>query len=101
MRKAAIYLALFGLASPAFADTVVYPTGDPVQDVPAVQAAVDGGGTVLLKAVDASGAPQVFDFGTYPVGAVDWDEAGVGSVALGTSGDLVILIVGTGALLFS
>jgi hypothetical protein len=101
MTKAAVFLALSGLALPAFADSVVYPTGDPGQDVAAVQAAVDGGGTVLLKALDVNGFPQVFDFGEYPVAAVNWDAQGAGSVALGTSGDLVILIVGNGAFLFS
>lgn len=100
MKKAAVFLALSALALPALADAVVYPSGDPGQDVAAVQAAVDGGGTVLLKAVDVNGVPQVFDFGEYPVGAVDWDDT-AGSVALGTSGDLVILIVGDGAVLFS
>jgi hypothetical protein len=37
------------------ADSVVISTGDPTLDVPAVQAAVDRGGTVLLKGT--------FDFG--------------------------------------
>ncbi|HEX5042139.1 MAG TPA: right-handed parallel beta-helix repeat-containing protein [Candidatus Polarisedimenticolaceae bacterium] len=101
MSKAAVLLALSGLAFPAHADALVYPTGDPAQDVPAVQAAVDEGGTVLLKAVDVNGIPQAFDFGEYPVGAVDWDEPGLGSVALGTSGDLVILLAGNAAYLFS
>ena len=101
MKLAVIPLALCGLALPAFADATVYPTGDPGVDVPAVQAAVDAGGTVLLKAVDVEGTPQVFDFGEFPVGAVDWDAAGSGSVALGTQGDLVILPVGSSFFLLS
>ncbi|MGR2752256.1 hypothetical protein [Agromyces arachidis] len=44
--------------------TLVYPTGDPAQDVPNVQAAVDLGGTVRLKATTVDGAPGVFDFGS-------------------------------------
>ena len=45
------------------ATTVVYPTGQYPADVQNVQAAVDGGGTVLLKATNASGAPTAFNFG--------------------------------------
>lgn len=52
----------------------VYPTGDPTKDVPEVNAAVrggpgpsgtvyPGGGTVTLKAANASGAPMAFNFG--------------------------------------
>jgi hypothetical protein len=69
------------------ATTVVYPTGDPAYDVPAVRAAVQAGGTVLLKARDAAGIPRAFDFGDYPVGGIDWDSAG--HVALGTSGEVI------------
>jgi hypothetical protein len=43
---------------------VVYPTGSAATDVANVQAAVDAGGVVLLKATDAAGAPAVFEFGT-------------------------------------
>ncbi len=43
--------------------TVVYPTGDPSDDVPNVQDAVAGGGTVLLKATDRDGNPTAFNFG--------------------------------------
>ena len=45
----------------------VYPTGDAVMDTQNVQTAIDAvsdGGTVLLKAVDESGAPKAFEFGT-------------------------------------
>lgn len=43
--------------------TVVYPTGSFPLDVHNVQAAIDGGGTVLLKATDADGNPGAFNFG--------------------------------------
>lgn len=43
---------------------VVYPTGLWPADVQKVQAAVDVGGTVLLKAHSADGAPTPFNFGT-------------------------------------
>jgi hypothetical protein len=49
------------------ADLWVYPIGDPAQDKPNVQWAVDRvavGGTVLLKAHDIDGNPRSFDFGT-------------------------------------
>jgi hypothetical protein len=41
----------------------VYPTGAFPTDVLAVQAAVDQGGVVLLKATNASGRPAAFNFG--------------------------------------
>jgi len=44
--------------------TLVFPTGDPAHDVPNVQAAVDAGGTVRLKATTVDGDPGVFDFGS-------------------------------------
>ncbi len=43
--------------------TVVYPTGEFPDDVIAVQEAVDGGGTVLLKTTNAAGVPTAFAFG--------------------------------------
>lgn len=53
----------------AVSETEVYPTGDPSVDVPSVQAALDGGGPVLLKATDAlTGAPTAFDFGSSEYG---------------------------------
>jgi hypothetical protein len=45
------------------ADTVVHPTGSYPADVQAVQAAVDAGGTVWLKALNKAGKPTAFDFG--------------------------------------
>ncbi len=42
---------------------VVHPTGTYPDDVEAVQAAVDGGGTVVLESVDLAGNPRAFDFG--------------------------------------
>ena len=47
------------------ADHVVYPTGTHPTDVYNVQAAVDQGGTVLLKAKNADGQPMAFEFGSY------------------------------------
>jgi hypothetical protein len=46
--------------------TVVYPTGVNPTDVLNIQAAVNQGGSVLLKAVNASGQPTSFNFGTWP-----------------------------------
>lgn len=42
---------------------VVYPTGRYPIDHQNVQAAVDAGGTVLLKAIDMRGVPAAFNFG--------------------------------------
>src|SRR6185295_13532586 len=56
-----LLLLLPGVVSAA--DTVVYPTGEYPGDVQAVQAAVDGGGRVLLKATCAAGQPTAFAFG--------------------------------------
>lgn len=47
----------------AQATTVVYPTGNYPADVQNVQAALDEGGTVLLKATSASGDTTAFNFG--------------------------------------
>ena len=55
--------AILVLAVPAWAETVVYPGGSYPADVQAVQAAVNLGGTVLLKAVNQAGQPTAFDFG--------------------------------------
>jgi len=73
------------------ATTVVRPTGDPAQDLANVQAAIDRGGTVLLKATDVAGAPRAFEFGDYPIGTYDWNYFGSprGYVALGTAGEIV------------
>lgn len=46
--------------------TIVYPTGINPTDVQNVQAAVNKGGSILLKAVDQKGHPQSFNFGTWP-----------------------------------
>lgn len=52
------------LAEPTVSSfTVVYPTGNFPTDVQIVQAAVDAGGTVVLKATDPLGAPKAFNFG--------------------------------------
>ena len=47
-------------AAPA---TVVYSTGSFPLDVQNVQAAIDGGGTVILKATNSGGQPTAFNFG--------------------------------------
>ena len=52
--------SVFGAAN----ETVVYPTGSFPQDVQNVQAAVNAGGRVRLKAVDINGQPTAFNFGT-------------------------------------
>jgi hypothetical protein len=77
-------------------ETVVYPTGDPAQDVENVRAAVRGGGRVLLKATDLAGNPQVFHFGDFPVAAESLNHFGSGWVALGTAGEIVAVPVGGG-----
>ena len=47
----------------SFADQIVYPTGTFPRDVQAVQAAVDAGGVVILKATDTLGKTKAFNFG--------------------------------------
>jgi hypothetical protein len=49
--------------SGAIADAVVFPTGEFPTDVENVQAAVDQGGVVLLKATNVDGQPTAFNFG--------------------------------------
>ena len=48
----------------AAVDSTVYPTGVWPDDVHNVQAAIDQGGNVLLKATNAAGQPTAFNFGT-------------------------------------
>jgi hypothetical protein len=93
----ALLLVLTLIAFPAFAfgQAVVYPTGDPVQDVSSVRDAVRGGGTVLLRATDARGQPRAFDFGDFPVSAINWNDSGSGWVALGISGEIVPVTIGS------
>ena len=45
-------------------DRVVFPTGEVSTDVQNVQAALDAGGTIRLKATNVSGMPTPFNFGT-------------------------------------
>ena len=84
-------------------DTVVYPTGDAVRDLAAVQAAVEGGGTVRLKARDTRGRPRAFNFGTFPAGFIEWNPVGPvsGFVALGLGGEIVPLAFDWGTLYVS
>ena len=57
---AACACALAYAAAPV---TRVYPTGSFPLDMQNVQTAIDGGGTVLLKATNLAGTPTAFDFG--------------------------------------
>jgi hypothetical protein len=43
--------------------TLVYPTGSFPLDVQNVQAAIDGSGTIILKATNSAGQPTAFNFG--------------------------------------
>ena len=65
--RAALAMFLFAaanvLAQPHNATTVVYPTGIWPDDGHNVSVAAAGGGTVLLKAVNAAGVPTAFNFG--------------------------------------
>lgn len=63
-----------GTNKAAFAPTVVYPTGHYPNDVASVQAAIDRGGLVVLKAANATGTPTPFNFGP--------PQRGSGSVSL-------------------
>jgi hypothetical protein len=60
---AAFVACALSAANAALAAIVVYPTGDYPTDVQNVQAAVDQGGTVLLKAQNAAGVATAFNFG--------------------------------------
>jgi hypothetical protein len=71
MRTLAVGAIVLSLAGPSLAETVVFPTGSHPADVQAVQEAVNGGGTVLLKAINADGVPTAFDFGP-PVSGSGW-----------------------------
>ena len=57
-------VTLLTLVASAQPTTVVYPTGIWPDDVVNVQAALNLGGTVLLKAVNFVGQPTAFNFGT-------------------------------------
>jgi hypothetical protein len=55
-------LVIFCSLAPARADSVVYPTGTFPADFLNVRAAVNAGGTVLLKATDVNGTARAFNF---------------------------------------
>jgi hypothetical protein len=55
--------AIIAGSTAANSPTVVYPTGNFPADVQNVQAALDKGGTVLLKATDRNKHPLAFNFG--------------------------------------
>lgn len=60
----ALSLGVFSTSTAApLPDQVVVPTGSFPLDVQNVQAALDSGGTVLLKATNAAGVPTSFNFG--------------------------------------
>lgn len=63
----ALFLAIItghaGKPASVQADRIVYPTGQASLDIANVQAALDQGGIVLLKATNSAGSPTAFDFG--------------------------------------
>jgi hypothetical protein len=63
-------------------DRVVFPTGEWPTDVENVQAAVDLGGIVLLKANNAAGQPTAFNFGVVEEDVCGRQVALQGDVAL-------------------
>ena len=65
---------LHGYAQQAGAQQVIYPTNTP-DDRANVQAAVNLGGTVLLKATDMNGTPTPFNFGEPATWATAWDAS--------------------------
>ena len=67
--SACLWLIAAIAGSPACAATVVYPTGNFPADVYSVQAAINQGGTVLLKATNSGGTVQRFNFGPAVAGS--------------------------------
>jgi len=59
-----LFLAIGAAGARVGTSTVVYPTGIFPDDVANVQAAINLGGTVILKAVNVAGQPTAFNFGT-------------------------------------
>jgi hypothetical protein len=59
----ALFFCALLVGSADAATTVLYPTGVYPLDVQNVQSALDGGGTVLLKATNAAGVATSFNFG--------------------------------------
>ena len=68
-----LVLVLVGLVGIEAQGVEVYPTGNPAQDVPNIQNAVDLGGNVLLKATDTDGNPQYFNFGDFGIVGIEKD----------------------------
>ena len=62
--SAIVAMTIMAANATAKQPTIVYPTGIFPTDVQNVQAAIDQGGTVLLKATDSVGHPLAFNFGT-------------------------------------
>ena len=59
----AIFCMLSGLSTAAPTTTTVYPTGTFPLDAQNIQAAINRGGTVFLKATNAAGKATAFNFG--------------------------------------
>jgi hypothetical protein len=64
-RVSVVLLSMVAAGKASAATTTVYPTGINPTDVLNVQAALNTGGTVLLKAVNQSGKATSFNFGTW------------------------------------
>jgi hypothetical protein len=62
---------------------VVVPTGQFPADVQNVQAALDAGGEVLLRAADAAGVPTAFNFGAFGAATLSSSVTVVGEVVNG------------------
>lgn len=70
----ALFVLSIATALDAVAGSTVYPTGTYPLDVQNVQSALDGGGTVLLKATDAAGIPTAFNSGLPTLRAGGWNS---------------------------
>ena len=81
-----LFVTFFLMAGTAYADTTVYPTGSSPADAQAVQAALDGGGKVLLKATNTAGRATAFVFGSTESVELHVDASLVGeTTAAGTT----------------
>lgn len=64
LRRIGAALMCVSLQMAAAATVAVYPTGEAALDIANVQAAIDAGGTVLLKANNRNGRATAFNFGS-------------------------------------
>lgn len=86
-----LVLALFAMAiAPTHPDTVINATGDPSIDIPALQAAVDAGGEILLRGT--------FNFGPFGRVNITTDDVTISGEKLG-NGDYLTRIEGGGVCL--